>query len=115
MERDDLEALVAAVIDAESAAGIRWGPGAEMATVAVRRWSSFQRRHKTKRPKDEDWVHDLAKGLAAHFEPETPFTPPSEWLHLAGRIAAVFGGRSRSSVSIVSTDKRHDEPDTSPD
>jgi hypothetical protein len=38
----------------------------------------------------EDRVLDLAKGLQAHFEPDIPYTPLSEWLHLARRLAEVF-------------------------
>jgi hypothetical protein len=61
-----------------------------MAPIAFRRWSSFARRHKTKRPTLEDRVLDLAKGLQAHFEPDTPYTPLSEWQHLARILADVF-------------------------
>jgi len=91
MARSDVERALAAAIDAESQVGIRWWPGAEMAPVAFRRWSSFARRHpKAKRPTAEDRVLDLAKGLQAHFEPDTPYTPLSEWLHLAGILARVL-------------------------
>jgi hypothetical protein len=87
----DLEAPLAALIDAESAKnGIRWWPGADMAPIAVRRWFSFERRHKTKSPALEDRVRDLAKGLQAHYEPETPYTAWSEWLHLARKLASVL-------------------------
>lgn len=91
MARVDVERALAAAIDAESEVGLRWGPGAEMAPVAFRRWSSFARRHsKSKRPAADDRVLDLAKGLQAHFEPDTPYTPLSEWLHLAGVLARVL-------------------------
>jgi hypothetical protein len=66
-----------------------------MAPIAVRRWSSFARRHsKSKHPTVEDRVLDLAKGLQAHFEPDTPYTPLSEWLHLAGILATLLAGES---------------------
>jgi hypothetical protein len=91
MARSDVENALAAAIDAESQVGIRWWPGSDIAPIAVRRWSSFARRHpKVKRPTVEDQVLDLAKGLQAHFEPATPYTPLSEWLHLAGVLARVF-------------------------
>jgi hypothetical protein len=85
-----LEQTLAATIDAESADGVRWWAGAEMAPIAVRRWFSFERRHKQKSPTADDRVRDLAKGLQAHFEPETPFTAWAEWLHLAGKLAGVL-------------------------
>lgn len=91
MARVDVERELAAVIDAESQAGIRWWSGAEMAPVAFRRWTSFARRHpKAKRPTLDDRVLDLAKGLQTHFEPDTPYTPLNEWLHLAGILARVL-------------------------
>jgi hypothetical protein len=63
-----------------------------MAPIALRPWSSFARRHKTKRPTVDDRVLDLAKGLQAHFEPGIPYTPLSEWLHLAKILAQVDSG-----------------------
>lgn len=90
MSRAEIEAALAAAVDAESAVGLRWGPGSEMAPIAFRRWSSFARRYKGKRPADEDRVLDLAKGLAEHYEPDFHSTPLSEWLHLARILAAVF-------------------------
>jgi hypothetical protein len=90
MTRPEMEAALAAAIDAESAVGIRWWPGREMAPVAFRRWSTFSRRNKAKHPTTEDRVLDLGKGLQAHYEPDVPYTPLSEWLHLARVLAAVF-------------------------
>jgi hypothetical protein len=90
MTRTELELALTAIIDAESKIGIRWWPGAEMAPIVVRRWSSFRRRHRTKRPTVEDRVLDLAKGLQAHFEPDIPHTPLSEWLYLARILAQVL-------------------------
>jgi hypothetical protein len=92
MTRSEIETALAAAIDAESSVGIRWWPGREMAPFAFRRWSSFARRHKkTRQATAEDRVLDLAKGLQTHFEPDIPYTPLSEWLHLARRLADVFG------------------------
>jgi hypothetical protein len=90
MTRVDLEAALAAVIDAESTTGLCWWPGSEMAPIVYRRWSSFSRRHKTKRATAEQRIDDLAKGLQAHFEPGIAYTPHSEWLYLAQLLAAVF-------------------------
>jgi hypothetical protein len=90
MDRSEIETALAAAIDAESTVGIRWWPGSEMAPIAYRRWSSFARRHKRKRPRTEDRVLDLAKGLQSYFEPSIARTPLSEWLHLARILLAVF-------------------------
>jgi hypothetical protein len=90
MTRSEIETTLAAAIDAESAIGIRWWPGSEMAPLAYRRWSSFARRHETKRATAEDRVLDLAKGLQAHFEPGVPSTSLSEWLHLARILADIL-------------------------
>jgi hypothetical protein len=94
MARVDVERALAVAIDAESQVGIRWWPSAEMAPVAFRRWYSFARRHKAKRRTVEDRVLDLAKGLQAHFEPDIPYTPLSEWLHLARILAQVLASGS---------------------
>jgi hypothetical protein len=98
VKRSEAETALAATIDAESANGIRWWPGGEMAPIAFRRWSSFARRHKTKRPTVEDRTLDLAKGLRAYFEPDIPYTPVSEWIYLARVLAAEFGRLNSSEV-----------------
>jgi len=90
MNRSDVETVLAAAIDAESAVGIRWWPGQEMAPIVLRRWSSYGRRHKVKHPTVEDRALDLAKGLQAQLEPDIPYTPLSEWMHLARALAAVL-------------------------
>lgn len=91
MTRSELEAAVAAAIDTESVAGVRWWPGREMAPIAVRRWSSFARRHAPKRVTDEARIADLAEGLQAHFEPGTARTHRTEWRHLASKLATLLG------------------------
>lgn len=91
MRRDEIERALAAAIDAESQAGLRWWPGAEMASIAFRRWVTLVRRHPSARTsKAEDQVLDLAKGLQAHFEPGAPYTHKSEWRHLAEILARVL-------------------------
>jgi hypothetical protein len=63
MARIDVEHALVAVIDAESRVGLRWWPGVEMAPFAVRRWSSFSRRHpKAKRPSAGDRALGEEKG-----------------------------------------------------
>jgi hypothetical protein len=88
--RAEVEQALAKAIDAESGRGIHWWPGDEMAPLAYRRWVSLSRRNKSKRPTQEERVLDLAKGLQACFEPTVPYTPQSEWLHLAWLLAGVF-------------------------
>jgi hypothetical protein len=90
MTRSEVETVLAAAIDAESSVGFSWWPGKEMAPIAFRRWSSFKRRHKSKRTTAEDRAVDLAKGLRAHFEPTVLYTPMSDWLSLARKLAGVF-------------------------
>lgn len=90
MTRDEVEIAVAAAIDAESKTGASWWPGSEMAPIAVRRWFSFSRRRKTKRPTNDDRVLDLAKGLQARFEPDALYTHFGEWMHLATVVAAIL-------------------------
>lgn len=95
MAQREIEHALATVIDAESQVGIRWWPRSDMAPVALRRWSSFTRRHpKVKNPATEMRVLDLAKGLQAHFERDIPYTPLSEWLHLAGTLSTVLARKS---------------------
>jgi hypothetical protein len=96
--RSEVETALAVLIDAEAANGNRWWPGREMAPIAFRRWSSFARRHKTKHPTVEDRTLDLAKGLRAHFEPDIPYTPMSEFIYLARVLAAEFGRLNCSEV-----------------
>jgi uncharacterized protein YjbI with pentapeptide repeats len=93
MTRSEVESALAAAIDADSAIGTPWWPGSEMASIAFRRWSSFARRHK-KQPTFEDRVLDLEKGLRCHYEPDTPYSPPGEWLRLARLLAAILAGQN---------------------
>jgi hypothetical protein len=90
MNRAEVEAALAAAVEAESEVGIRWWPGVQMAPVAYRRWRSYPRRCQSRRPTPEHRIADLAKGLQAHFEPDVPYTAQAEWLHLARRLAEVF-------------------------
>jgi hypothetical protein len=90
MTRSEVESLVAAAIDAESKRGLRWWPGVSMAPIAYRRWVSFARRNKSKRPKLADRILDLAKGMQAHFEPDIKYNPLSEWVCLAKILADVL-------------------------
>lgn len=89
MARSDVEAAVAAAIDADVAEGNFWWPSEEMASIAFRRWSSYARRHK-KKPTFEDRVFDLEKGLRLHYEPDIPYSPPGEWLRLARLLAPLL-------------------------
>jgi hypothetical protein len=88
--RTEIEAALAAVVDVESLVGLRWWPGREMAPIAFRRWYSFARRHKEKTVTDDHRIHDLAKGLQAHFEPDKLHTPFSEFAYLAEIPGHVF-------------------------
>jgi hypothetical protein len=93
------EALIAGLIGAVerlNASGDAWGwAGEEIARVALRRWGSYSRRNpKAKRATDGGRVLDLADGLRAHFEPDIPYTHPSDWRALAAALAEVLRARS---------------------
>jgi hypothetical protein len=86
------EALIAKLVTAGerlNASGDSWGwPGEEIARIGIRSWDSYSRRHrKAKRVTNNERVLDVAKGLQAHFEPETAFTHPSDWRALAEALA----------------------------
>ena len=90
MTRTEVEAMLAATIDAESLVGIHWRHGTELAQIAFRRWNSFERRNKVKRPTMDNQILDLAKGLQSHIDP-TRHDPFDEYVHLAKLLAAVLG------------------------
>ena len=96
MSREALIPNLVAVVERLNAAGDSWGwPAVEMARIAIRRWDSYSRRHnKAKRLTNDDRVLDLAKGLQAHFEPDIPYTHPSDWRALAEALAEVLRVRA---------------------
>jgi hypothetical protein len=96
MTRAEIEALLAEAVDDPRNGGF-WWPGKKMAPIAYRRWASFARRSRSKRPTDEERVLDLAKGLQAHFEPSRLYTPMAEWLPLAQVLADVLRTHVASS------------------
>jgi hypothetical protein len=63
-----------------------------LATTALRRWRSFDRRTRIKRPTLDDRVEDLAKGLRDACEPDPHLTGPlmEDYRHLARAIAAAL-------------------------
>jgi hypothetical protein len=89
MSNELLIANLVTTVKRLNAAGDSWGwPRAELACIAIRRWISYSRRHpKAKRVTNEEQILDLAKGLQAHFEPEFPYTHPSDWRVLAETLA----------------------------
>ena len=104
MTRSEVESALAAAIAADSALGIAWWPGCEMAPIAFRRWSSFARRHQQKQPTFEDRVHDLEKGLRSHYEPDIPYSPPGGWLRLARLLAPILAGQNTDPMNILNRD-----------
>ena len=65
----------------------------EMASIARRRWSSFERRSKNIPDTMDNRINDLARGLAATFEHDGlrlvgPLIKDYEWL--AEQIAPIF-------------------------
>jgi hypothetical protein len=94
MTRSDVEKALAAAIDTTDWE-FRWWPGLEMAPIAYRRWTTFSRRNKSKRPTMEERVLDLSKGMQAHFEPDIPYTSVSAWLNLASVLAEILAKSAR--------------------
>jgi hypothetical protein len=90
MSREAVEQALAEAVEELRAQGQPCWPGAQVAPIAYRRWATFGRRTKAKRVTHEDRVRDLAKGLQSHFEPDIPYTHPSDWVALAEVLAAVF-------------------------
>jgi hypothetical protein len=67
----------------------------ETADIAIRRWDSFERRHR-KRLGHPGRVEDLAKGLRDRFErnPKLTGSLMEDYRHLASRIADVLSART---------------------
>lgn len=89
MSRESIESALAAEVE-RLRAEFPWWPGFEIAPVAYRRWGTFARRNKAKRPTRDDRIHDLVKGLQAAFEPDIPYTHYNDWRALAERLATVL-------------------------
>lgn len=98
MARDALIPNLVAAVERLNAAGDSWGwAGEEIARIAIRRWDSYSRRHsKANRITSDARVVDLAKGLQTHFEPDIPYTHPSDWRALAEALAEVLRVSSQS-------------------
>ncbi|MFI4859540.1 MAG: hypothetical protein ACIAXF_02540 [Phycisphaerales bacterium JB063] len=67
------------------------GPAEEIASVAYRRWQTFERRHKKhKNLRLEERQRDLIKGLQSHFEPTGMYARSEEWAGLVGALVPVL-------------------------
>ena len=66
------------------------GQVSEVASIARRRWQSLKRRSKAKHPDLDAKIHDLAKALQQHFDPEDLYTGPGEWQHLATVLGEIL-------------------------
>lgn len=67
------------------------GPAEEIASVAYRRWHTFERRHKKQRgPSLADRHRDLLKGLQAQFEPTGMYTRVEEWKGLVDALSPIL-------------------------
>jgi hypothetical protein len=62
----------------------------ELAALAIRRWRSFDRRDKARRPTLDLRVRDLAKGLAQNYPGDLLFVPPGVLERLAGRFGEIL-------------------------
>jgi len=67
------------------------GPAADVASIAHRRWHTFERRHKKhKNPQLEDRQRDLVKGLQAQFEPTGMYVRVEEWEGLVEALEKIM-------------------------
>jgi hypothetical protein len=70
------------------------GPAAreQLASIAVRRWRSFGRRTRKRRPSDSDRIEDLAKGLRDALEADRSLVGPlmEDYRHLARVLAQML-------------------------
>jgi len=79
-----------------------------MAETAVRRWHSFDRRNKVKRPTNDHRVEDLAKRLRDAFEPDRELVGElMEVYRYAPGVLATAGNTEPSGSMIVEMSKRH--------
>jgi hypothetical protein len=78
----------------EEGCPVAGGDADDTATVALRRWRSFDRRGPAKRATFEDRVEDLAKGLRDRFEADPAMVGPlmEDYRHLASCLAPVLRG-----------------------
>jgi hypothetical protein len=115
MSRDALLSSLAAVVERLAAEGAPWGwPREEIASIALRRWDSFGRRHaKAKRVSKNNRVLDLAKGLQAHFEPDVPYTNLSDWIWLAKALTQVLEERAATQPSKEQSPEEQSEEERS--
>src|ERR1700727_2003653 len=90
MSREDVEQALAEAVEELRMQGHPCWPGEQVAPISYRRWTTFSRRTKATRVTREDRVRDLVKGLQSHFEPNIPYTHPSDWVALAEVLATVF-------------------------
>lgn len=98
MDDEQLRADVRAAL--ESA----WGPAGMPETldrateISLRRWNSFERRSKQRRPTPADRIEDLAKGLRDAFEPDRSLVGPlmAEYRSSARAVAAVLQEAAQS-------------------
>jgi len=83
-----------AVVDRlwEDGCPVAGGSGRRTAELALRRWRSFGRRAKRRRPTFEGQVEDLAKGLRDSLERDPGLVGPlmEDYRHLARELAEVL-------------------------
>lgn len=69
-----------------------WDPqyAAHLAGVAIRRWRSFDRRHRTSRPTLDLRVRDLVKGLRQGYPDDPVYIEPGSLERLARRFSELL-------------------------
>ena len=95
MDRKEIEAALAVVVERLRSEGDSWWAGSEIAPIAYRRLTTFSRRNKSrsknpKVPTDGNLIADLVEGLQSHFEPDVPYTHVNDWRALCTELVTAF-------------------------
>ena len=87
----DQAALSKRLIEALQECGC-WSDDVRVVEVAMRRWRSFDRRTKVRRPTVEHRIEDMAKGIRDAIEPDRRMVGPimEDYRHTASVLAAVL-------------------------
>ena len=88
---DPLTPMIQAIQDLRDRGYLFPGDPQDLATTALRRWQSYDRRHpKHKHITRQDRIRDLTKGLQARFEPTGLYCHVREWEGLAEKLAEIL-------------------------
>jgi hypothetical protein len=88
---DCIDLLIEVILRVRNEGGLFGGSESDIASLAYRRWQSFNRRYKKlKNPSFDDRVRDLFEGLSPKDDPDWLHQHPAEIQHLAEKLADVL-------------------------